>query len=220
MKPTNLVWVELVNSAAAARRIPYAAAWDAMRREHPDTCTLMCALGATRAAVEAFNAQLARNAGASGRVEARNEFINEVHNYMRKAGVDYDEAYSRLSRKNPELFSKMSAAPATFANAANVTGAFNPAALVTNNREFSLPDQTPQSVFDVAFNANGRLLNGVNFGVVMDALVQHFAQEKNISHAASLEYVKQNFPKLWEHVQDIAKDRKGVTDHRPVHSVW
>ena len=216
----NLVWAQFVNSTSNNGRIPYQDAWEVCRREKPALHTLMLALGASGADVAAHNAKRGCSGGAEARIEARNQFANEVQGYQQKFQVDYDTAYTACTRRNPALFQAMSRP--TFANAeanaagngsiatdtensGNVTGAYIPTANLGTNGKLNLPATTPQDIFQIAYIANGRQLTTVHPGKIMDALVRHFMQAKNMSHDGALEYVKTAFPDAWVAVQQLAK---------------
>lgn len=115
------------------------------------------------------------------RARARAEFINAVHAEMKEGGCDYSTAWNRTCESKREIY-------ATFTNAAPVR---NPAQLAMLGLEAS----TNQEIFDLAFEANGKVFAPRKEDAIRAALRRYHGQFDSV---AALEIVlKKNYPKLF-----------------------
>lgn len=203
---SNLVWVQFINEIAASERIAFSDAWRLGAQRKPALHSIMLAVGANAQAVQMCNEREARRAGAADRVEKRADFLHRVHAYMDEFKVSYDRAYSTCQTRYPEIFR------ATFANVASPTNplpdepTLNPT--LNPNGVFSLPSDTPDEVYQVAYRANGSKLLPVHFGKVVDGLVEFFQDRDKLSHDAAIDFVKRKFSQLWIKMEALASPTK------------
>jgi hypothetical protein len=215
MKPST-EWAAMVTATMNKNRIPYSAAWQTCRGEHPDWWVLVSASGRSAKTVEFFNSREVQKITPE-REDARKQFSQFVNEKMNE-GLPYQVAFNKAAREHPEVYAASHSnqglghvkiimpgqSKAQFSNDGEM-----PAPIFSPQLKylFWLPTDATKEEAEAAWTGNGSVTHPLNPAKIFAALVG-LAKAKNssLSNDAAIAQVKARASRLWEAVTALSNE--------------